>query len=283
ISAAGHDLGRQLALEFWRHGCTVVCVDTDQNANNLTAHNINTRHHRNLQNTEETKKERCIAAYAYTCDVRDRIQVATLASRVQQDVGQVDILVNNTGIKPLLHVEPAKAVDVVNVNLLSHFWMVLAFLPSMVKRNEGHVIAISSVADLCGLANKEPHSASKYPAAGFMKALSKEMRLDSHNIKFTCAYSYFVNSTTDLPEQLDLRIPELSPEHAAIEIVNAVRHNIDTITVPKSLLFWLNVFRTLPQDARDVWRDLFHTRAVPTELPIPPTYMMQVPSEGIKT
>jgi len=39
------------------------------------------------------------------------------------------------------------------------------------------------------------------------------------------------------------RIPELSPEHAAREIVSAVRHNKDTVSVPHNLLFWLNVVR----------------------------------------
>jgi hypothetical protein len=37
------------------------------------------------------------------------------------------------------------------------------------------------------------------------------------------------------------RIPELSPEHAAREVVSAVRHNKDTVSVPHNLLFWLNV------------------------------------------
>jgi hypothetical protein len=39
------------------------------------------------------------------------------------------------------------------------------------------------------------------------------------------------------------RIPELSPEHAARDIVSAVQHNKDAVTIPHNLPFWLNVNR----------------------------------------
>lgn len=39
------------------------------------------------------------------------------------------------------------------------------------------------------------------------------------------------------------RVPELAPQNAAREIVSAVRHNKDTVSVPDNLPFWLNVLR----------------------------------------
>jgi hypothetical protein len=39
------------------------------------------------------------------------------------------------------------------------------------------------------------------------------------------------------------RIPELSPEYAAREIVSAVLHNKITVIVPHNLLFWQNVLK----------------------------------------
>jgi hypothetical protein len=39
------------------------------------------------------------------------------------------------------------------------------------------------------------------------------------------------------------RIPELTPEHAAREIVSAVLHNKVTVIVPHNLLFWQNVLK----------------------------------------
>ena len=35
-------------------------------------------------------------------------------------------------------------IKVMNVNSLSHFWTVKAFLPEMIKKNHGHIVTISS-------------------------------------------------------------------------------------------------------------------------------------------
>jgi NAD(P)-dependent dehydrogenase (short-subunit alcohol dehydrogenase family) len=49
--------------------------------------------------------------------------VAVLALRILKDVGRVDILVNNVGFSPVRQMQASEAIDVVNVNLLSHFWV----------------------------------------------------------------------------------------------------------------------------------------------------------------
>jgi NAD(P)-dependent dehydrogenase (short-subunit alcohol dehydrogenase family) len=49
--------------------------------------------------------------------------VAELALRILKDVGRVDILVNNVGFSPVRQMQAPEAIDVVNVNLLSHFWV----------------------------------------------------------------------------------------------------------------------------------------------------------------
>jgi NAD(P)-dependent dehydrogenase (short-subunit alcohol dehydrogenase family) len=55
--------------------------------------------------------------------VTDKNQVEQLAQQVLKDLGRVDILVNNVGMKPILHTEATLVVDAVNVNLLSHYWV----------------------------------------------------------------------------------------------------------------------------------------------------------------
>ncbi|XP_069670584.1 short-chain dehydrogenase/reductase family 16C member 6-like isoform X2 [Periplaneta americana] len=279
VTGAGRGIGRRVALEFWAQGCTVVCVDDDEASSRLTARHINERHRRRLAAAGCALAEGSGPAHAYSCDVRDRDQVAQLARRVLGDLGRVDILVNNARVMPTLQAPPSEVVDDVNLHLLSHFWTLLAFLPGMVQRRHGHVVAISCVAGLRGLADKGPHSASKHAVTGLLDAVAEELQLDPQHVKLTCAHPYLLH-----PEQLDLRIPQLSARHAARQIVDAVRHDLETVTVPRNLHFWLNVFRTLPQDARDVWRDVFQARGVsPQGVSSPAAYSIVHPSGGVKT
>lgn len=269
VTGAGQGIGRQLALEFWEQGCTVICVDIDEEGNQVTVRTINAMHRHRLEGSGNTVREGWEPAHAYTCDVTDRYQVAETAQRVLKDFGRVDILVNNAPNTAAPQVRAAEVVvGIVSENLLSHFWTLMAFLPGMMKRNHGHVVNISS-------------------AEGLTDSLYEDLQTDSHNIRLTSVHSYVADMTSDLPDQLYLRIPELSPElspeHAAREIVSAVRHNKDTISVPHNLLFWLNVVRTLPKNARDIWRDLLQVRASQSGPQPSGSRHREVTRNGIKT
>ncbi|GFG40857.1 hypothetical protein Cfor_05356 [Coptotermes formosanus] len=131
VTGAAQGIGRQLALEFWEHGSTVLCVDIDEEGNHVTARTINAMHRHRLEGTGATVRAGWERAHAYTCDVTDRHQVAETAQRVLKDFGRVDILVNNAPntAAPKVHA-PEVVVDVVNGNLLSHFWVSCKFVES---------------------------------------------------------------------------------------------------------------------------------------------------------
>merc|ERR1712196_337898 len=68
-------------------------------------------------------------------------------------VGRVDILINNAGIvtgKTILDCPDAMMEKTVQVNTISHFWTIKAFLPGMMERNHGNVVTIASAAGLNG-------------------------------------------------------------------------------------------------------------------------------------
>jgi NAD(P)-dependent dehydrogenase (short-subunit alcohol dehydrogenase family) len=89
------------------------------------------QHRHRLEGTGATVRAGWERAHAYTCDVTDRHQVAETAQRVLKDFGRVDILVNNAPntAAPKVHA-PEVVVDVVNGNLLSHFWVSCKFVES---------------------------------------------------------------------------------------------------------------------------------------------------------
>lgn len=81
-----------------------------------------------------------------------------------KEVGEVSILVNNAGIMPqhevLKHSE-GEIRKIYEINTIAHYWMFQAFLPKMMEKNQGHIVALSSIAGLVGLNNVVPYSGSK--------------------------------------------------------------------------------------------------------------------------
>ncbi|GFQ71982.1 hypothetical protein TNCT_610921 [Trichonephila clavata] len=136
-------------------------------------------------------------AFWFVCDVTSEDDVNAKARLVEQKAGEVTILINNAGIMqnlPMLELSSAIIKKTIEVNLLSHFWTIRAFLPNMEKNNHGHIVGISSCAGLVGHVNQIDYSASKHGVVGMMEALSEELRLKGSSIKFTTICPLTVNT-----------------------------------------------------------------------------------------
>lgn len=62
----------------------------------------------------------------FRCDVTSREQILELAKKVQQEVGEVSILLNNAGIMPchpLAEHTPEEIRRIFDINVLAHFWV----------------------------------------------------------------------------------------------------------------------------------------------------------------
>lgn len=66
------------------------------------------------------------------------------------------------------------------INTIAHYWMFQAFLPKMMEKNEGHIVAMSSIAGIVGLNNLVPYCGSKFAVRGTMEAMAEELR--SHSL-----------------------------------------------------------------------------------------------------
>jgi all-trans-retinol dehydrogenase (NAD+) len=69
------------------------------------------------------------------------------------------------------------------VNALSHFWTVRAFLPSMLQKNHGHIVTVSSAGGMAGTSNLSDYAASKFAAFGFNESLRVELNNMGHASK----------------------------------------------------------------------------------------------------
>ena len=86
--------------------------------------------------------------FYYKCDVSDRKQVLKNAAQVKKDVGDITSLINNAGIttgKSIIDLSYQEIEKTIQINLLSNFYTIKAFLPDMLKNKRGYIVTIASV------------------------------------------------------------------------------------------------------------------------------------------
>jgi NAD(P)-dependent dehydrogenase (short-subunit alcohol dehydrogenase family) len=117
-------------------------------------------------------------ALVVPCDASDADSVSTAASRVLDNWGTPDVLINNAG-----RFEGASFLDttieqfdtLIAVNLRSAFLVAKAFLPAMVSAGRGHVFNMSSIAGLDPYPGGTAYCAAKFGLTGLSKVMRREM------------------------------------------------------------------------------------------------------------
>nr|CAD7420407.1 unnamed protein product [Timema poppensis] len=77
---------------------------------------------------------------------------------------------------------------------MSQFWILQAFLPSMIDSNHGHVVCISSMCGVAGVKDMVPYCTSKFAVSGLMDSLGEEMRAYATGVKVTTVYPFYVDT-----------------------------------------------------------------------------------------
>ncbi|XP_060814329.1 estradiol 17-beta-dehydrogenase 11-like [Bombus pascuorum] len=242
ITGAGHGIGRELAIQLASLGCIIVCWDVDTEANRSTMSLVS-------KNGGE--------AYGFVVDVSKRLEVRE-AARLMRKVGvpEVSILINNAAVLyhcPFLNQDTDIIEKTFNVNVLSNFWTIETFLPTMMQNGKGHVVCVCSMCGIYGVSQKVAYCSSKFAVRGLMEALYEELRLDSKytNIRFTTIYPFYVD--TGLARDPKYRFPYIfgvvSPGYAAGEIIKAVRRNYTEYSIPRCLLTLNSINRLVPESA----------------------------------
>lgn len=125
------------------------------------------------------------SAYA-TADISNRTEVEAAVSKIQSELGNVDILINNAGtgtFGKFLELEPEVWENQVKVNLFGVYYATRAVLPQMIERKSGDIVNISSTAGKSGSPITSAYSASKFGVFGLSESLMQEVR--KHNIRVT--------------------------------------------------------------------------------------------------
>lgn len=158
-------------------------------------------------------------------DVSVNQEVQAAVASITEQLGPIDILINNAGIAKfgtVLDMDPEEWKSMMDVNLYGTYNVTRAVLPDMVARNSGEIINVASTAGERGFATGSAYCASKFAVLGFTESLLQEVR--KHNIRVTALTPSTVN--TELATKAGLKIGDedrmMQPEDVAALALAAI-------------------------------------------------------------
>jgi 3-oxoacyl-[acyl-carrier protein] reductase len=167
-----------------------------------------------------------VSATGAACDVRASEECDALVSHAVEELGGVDVLVNNAGVGLFKLVEettPEEFRAVLETNLFGVFYCCRAALPEMKRRGGGYIINVSSLAGANPHPRMAAYNASKFALNGFSEALMQEVRHD--NIKVSYVMPGSVNTEFGGDTVSDERAWQLQPDDVARVVVDLLRHD----------------------------------------------------------
>jgi all-trans-retinol dehydrogenase (NAD+) len=184
LTGAGSGLGRLMAIKMARMGAKLSISDINE---------------RGLDETVELikKVDKDAQVKAMKLDVSSKQEIQKSADLARAAFGDVDIVINNAGIvqgKRLLECSDEMISKVLTVNMESHFWIVKQFLPAMMRKNQGHIVSIASMAGVGGQPLMTDYCASKFGAIGMMEALRLELKREGKKIKCLTVCPFYINT-----------------------------------------------------------------------------------------
>jgi len=129
--------------------------------------------------------EKGIEAKGYVCDVTDEAAVLTLVKQVEEEVGIIDILINNAGIIKRIPMTEMSAKDfrqVIDVDLNAPFICAKTVIPSMIRKGSGKIINICSMMSELGRETVSAYAAAK----GGLKMLTRNIASEYGQYNIQC-------------------------------------------------------------------------------------------------
>jgi NADP-dependent 3-hydroxy acid dehydrogenase YdfG len=227
ITGASSGFGEDAARLFAREGCKVV----------LAARRLD-----RLQALVAEIQNEGGEALAIPVDVSQAAEIKVMVQTALDLYGKVDILFNNAGygsVDWFEKLDPERNVEtIIQVNLTGTMLVTHAVLPHMLKRGEGHIINMVSVAGLISPTLITTYSAGKYGVRAFTDALRREVV--PLGIKVSGIYPG--PATTEFGKKLGrtksretvkrLRYPHLSSEYVASRVVGVAKRPVRSLVIP---------------------------------------------------
>ncbi len=164
ITGGSKGIGLGIAEAFVREGMNVLITGR-------TASDVETA----VAQLNAIGKGKAIGA---AVDVRDLEAQQQAIAMVNEQFGELDVLIANAGVGHFASIEDLTSEqwhDVIDINLTGVFYSVKAALPSL-KKSKGYIITIASLAGTNFFAGGVAYNASKFGLVGFTQAMMLDLR-----------------------------------------------------------------------------------------------------------
>jgi len=199
VTGASRGIGASIALELAKNNILVIGTATSDKGVGVIEKNFKLNGQKGI---------------GLVLDVNDNKSIESLINHIEENYGNISILVNNAGITKdnlLMKMKDEDWDEVINTNLKSVFKLSKSVIRKMMKNRYGRIINISSVVGHSGNAGQTNYTAAKAGISGFTKSLAQEV--GSRGITVNCVAPGFIDTemTQSLPEeyknQMISRIP----------------------------------------------------------------------------
>ena len=170
VTGASYGIGFSIAEALAEAGATIVFNDVKEEF---------------VQKGIAAYKEAGIEARGYVCDVTDEPGIQEMVKKIEEEVGIVDIVVNNAGIIkriPMIEMSAADFRQVIDIDLTGPFIVSKAVIPSMIKKGGGKIINICSMMSELGRETVSSYAAAK----GGLKMLTKNIASEYGSFNIQC-------------------------------------------------------------------------------------------------
>jgi len=238
VTGAASGIGRATALRLVHRGCSVALADIDRNGLDLIAKELT---------------ELGATVSAHLVDVSSSPQMEIFAGEVEDIYGAIDILINNAGVAIAGTFEDQRLEDLewlVGINYWGVVYGCHYFLPLLKRRDEAHIVNVSSMFGFLGLPEQSGYCATKAAVRALSESLWAELRRD--NIGVTSVHPGCINTSIIASSRMDdTRAQESAeelfglrgapPDAVAVAILRGIEKNKLRIRVrPESVVSeWL--------------------------------------------
>ena len=244
LTGASSGIGYHLAKLLPNENCSLALIARRKNILDQLVNEIKTP---NLQ------------IQAYQCDVGKQAEVQNTFNEIKNDFGRIDIAILNAGVssrKNIRNYSSEMADEIFTTNTLSIVYCVEQLLPEFLKRKEGMIVGVSSLAEARGFPGSGFYNASKSAASLLLESLRIE--LQSYNVKVLTVKPGFVR--TPMTDKNEFHMPFLMDvEKAAKIILNGIKKEKKIIQFPILTVIGSKILKFMP----DILFDFLMSKQLP--------------------